>query len=64
MTFCDRPRHVLFIYSMNAMMVPLLFAFLACVNVCIVQNVNYRLAECFVRDSLGDMSLSVQEYVL
>ncbi len=49
---------------MNAMMVPLLFAFLACVNVCIVQNVNYRLAECFVRDSLGDMSLSVQEYVL
>ncbi len=48
---------------MNGMMLSLLFAFLACVNVCIIQNVSCNLAECFVRD-LGDMSLSVKEYVI
>ena len=50
----------MFIHSINAMMMPLLFAFLACVNICIVQNISYRLAEC-VRGSLGDMSWSIQE---
>ena len=39
-------------------------AFLAFVDVCLIQSVSCSLAGCFVRDSLGDMNLSVQEYVI
>ncbi len=56
MLFTDR-------YSMTAMM-SLLVAFLACVDVCFIHNVNCSLAECFLRISMGDMSLSVQEYAI
>ncbi len=48
---------------MTAMM-SLLVAFLACVDVCFIHNVNCSLAECFLRISMGDMSLSVQEYAI
>ncbi len=49
---------------MTAMMLSLLFAFLACVDVRTIQKFSCCLAECFLRDSLGDMSLSVQEYAI
>jgi len=50
--------------SMTAMMLSLLFAFLACVDVRTIQKFSCCLAESFLRDSLGDMSLSVQEYAI
>ncbi len=42
---------------MTAMM--FVVAFLACVEVCFVHFV-----ECFLKDSLGDMRLSLQEYMI
>ncbi len=39
-------------------------AFVTCVDVCLFQSVSGSLAECFLKDNLGDMSLFVQEYVI